>query len=327
MTKAEITLQLELHYNSFLDYLKELSEKEYQYSYQHKWTAGQQLEHIVKSVEPLVKLYSMSPAAIEQMFGKTNQPNQSYEQLTATYKEKLAVGGKAPSRFLPVPNTFDQRADLLKTLHQLVHQLKLIILSTKEEDLETLLIPHPLLGKISLKEMLYNAIYHVQHHHQQTIDYLQKQELKYHLAEINIARMKGITIDDPIMKEFADNLDAINQLAESSEGFVWRLKDEENNATSFNPYDDEQVIINISVWESVEALKQYVFKTHHADFMKRRKEWFQKFGKAYFAMWWVKAGTVPTLEEAVAKLDDLQKNGASEAVFNFKDLYPAPNSQ
>lgn len=127
----------------------------------------------------------------------------------------------------------------------------------------------------------------------------------YQLAEINIARIKGVTIADPIMQEFVDNLDRINTLAESSPGFVWRLKDDNNNATSINPYDDQQVIINISVWESIETLENYVFRTMHTDFLKRRREWFQAFGKAYFAMWWIPAGKFPTVEEAVAQLDDL----------------------
>ncbi|MBM3427083.1 MAG: DUF3291 domain-containing protein, partial [Bacteroidetes bacterium] len=81
----------------------------------------------------------------------------------------------------------------------------------------------------------------------------------YHIAEINIARMKGVDIQDPIMKEFVDNLDAVNQVAEESEGFVWRLKDESNNATSLNPYQDEQILINVSVWNSIEALEEFMY--------------------------------------------------------------------
>lgn len=148
---------------------------------------------------------------------------------------------------------------------------------------------------------------------------------KYQLAEINIARMKGVDINDPIMKEFVDNLVVVNTLAENSEGFVWRLKDEESsNSTAFNPYNDEQVIINVSVWESIETLENYVFKTFHTDFLKRRKEWFQTYGKASTAMWWIPEGQFPTIEEAVEKLDFLQKNGTSEKVFNFRKKYVHP---
>ncbi len=148
---------------------------------------------------------------------------------------------------------------------------------------------------------------------------------KYQLAEINIARMKGVNINDPVMKEFVDNLDKVNAIAENSEGFVWRLKDENNNATNFNPYDDEKVIINISVWESIESLEIFMYKTLHSDFLKRRKEWFHKFGEAYFAMWWVPEGQFPTIQEAVYKLDYLQKNGASEFVFDFKNKFMFPS--
>ena len=147
---------------------------------------------------------------------------------------------------------------------------------------------------------------------------------KYQIAEINIARMKGINIKDPVMKEFVDNLDRVNTVAESSEGFVWRLKDESNNATNINPYDDEQVIINISVWQSIEALENYMYKTLHVGFLKRRKEWFQSYGKVYTAMWWIPAGQFPTLQQAVDNLDYLQKNGATEKVFDFKRKFLAP---
>ncbi|HOY13055.1 MAG TPA: DUF3291 domain-containing protein [Saprospiraceae bacterium] len=145
---------------------------------------------------------------------------------------------------------------------------------------------------------------------------------KYQLAEINIAKMKGLTINDPIMKEFVDNLDLINGIAEQSEGFVWRFKDENNNATSFNPYNDEQVIVNISVWESIETLENYMYNTLHAGFLKRRREWFYRYGKVYTAMWWIPSGQFPTLEEAVAQLDYLEKHGASPLVFDFKTKYP-----
>lgn len=148
---------------------------------------------------------------------------------------------------------------------------------------------------------------------------------KYLIAEINIARMKGVNINDPIMQEFLENLDKVNALAESSEGFVWRLKDESNNATNLNPYNDEQIIINISVWESIEALEQYVYKSFHTDFLKRRKEWFHQFGKAFTAMWWTPEGVFPTMDEAVEKLEYLQKNGASQLAFDFKRKFPEPN--
>ncbi len=145
--------------------------------------------------------------------------------------------------------------------------------------------------------------------------------IKSQLAQINIAKMKGVNIDDPIMKEFVDNLDTINALAEQSNGFIWRLTDDSNNATSFNPYDDEQTIINISVWKDIESLKDFVYNSHHVSFVRRRKEWFAQFGKAYNCMWWIPEGQLPTLENATERLDYLQQNGPSEYAFDFRTVF------
>jgi len=148
--------------------------------------------------------------------------------------------------------------------------------------------------------------------------------MKYQLAELNVARMKGVNIDDPIMKEFIDNLDRVNALAESSPGFIWRLKDEENNATAFNPYEDEQVIINLSVWEDIKSLEHFTFKTFHTEFLRRRKEWFVHFGGAHFVLWWIPEGNYPTIEEAVYRLERLNESGPSAQAFNFKHRFPRP---
>ncbi len=147
---------------------------------------------------------------------------------------------------------------------------------------------------------------------------------KYQLAEINVAKMIGVDIEDPIMKEFVDNLDRVNELAESSPGFVWRLKGDGNNATDLNPYHDVQIIVNISVWNSIENLENYVFRTFHSDFLKRRKEWFKSFGKAYTAMWWIPEGAYPSVQEAVDRLDYLQKHGPTERAFSFRKKFPPP---
>lgn len=147
----------------------------------------------------------------------------------------------------------------------------------------------------------------------------------FNIAEINIAKMIGLNINDPIMKEFVDNLEKVNDIAEASAGFVWRLKDDSYNATSFNPYNDEQIIINVSVWETIEALEYYMYKTFHSDFLRRRKEWFNTHGKASTAMWWIPVGQTPTLEEAIEKLDYLQIHGASDKVFNLRNKFSKPD--
>jgi hypothetical protein len=148
----------------------------------------------------------------------------------------------------------------------------------------------------------------------------------YQLAQINIAKMLGVNIADPIMLEFVNNLDRVNQLAEESQGFVWRLKDESNNASNQNPCNDEQLIINILVWENIETLENFTYKTFHSDIMRRRKEWFSKYGKAYYALWWIKKDEFPSIEGALARLKQLQVKGPSDRAFNFRVKFPFPNS-
>lgn len=149
--------------------------------------------------------------------------------------------------------------------------------------------------------------------------------MEFQLAQINIARMLGVNIHDPIMQEFVDNLDRVNALAENSPGFAWRLKDESNNAASFNPYDDEQIIINISVWDNIESLESFTYKTFHTDFLKRRKEWFHKYGKVHYALWWIEKEKYPSIEKCVDRLKFLQENGPTEKAFSFKNTFPKPN--
>ena len=139
------------------------------------------------------------------------------------------------------------------------------------------------------------------------------------LAEINIGLLKA-PIDHPSTSEFADNLDRINRIAESSPGFIWRLKDESNNATSFNPYNNELIIINISVWQSAEHLKDFVFRSDHTNFLKRKKEWFEKLDPPYMAMWWIENDHMPDALEGKKRLDHLAAHGPSEYAFDFRTL-------
>ncbi len=133
--------------------------------------------------------------------------------------------------------------------------------------------------------------------------------------------MTGTTINDPVMKEFVDQLDAINTLAEQSEGFVWRLKSDEGNATSYNPYNDERIIINFSVWRSTDDLKNFVYKSAHTTVMKDRKKWFENFGQPYYVLWNIPAGYIPSLDEAVERLASLQQNGPTDYAFDFKNIF------
>ncbi len=164
MNKAELTTTLTDRYAHFTNYINSLSADDYMYSYNGKWTAGQQLEHIVICVKPLVQVFGMPKTAIAQTFGTTNKPGRDYDTLLSEYKSKLSEGGKAPTKYVPVTTELTQRSALSETLPNLIAALNAGIETFTEQQLDTLCIPHPLLGSISLREMLYNAIYHVQHH-------------------------------------------------------------------------------------------------------------------------------------------------------------------
>ena len=110
-----------------------------------------------------------------------------------------------------------------------------------------------------------------------------------HLAQLNIGRFRYPT-DDPRMADFMNNLDLVNALAERSQGFVWRLKDDSGNATNFRPFPDPQMAVNLSVWESTEALERFVYQTVHKRFYGRREEWFDKLEGPHAVMWWIAAG-------------------------------------
>lgn len=146
----------------------------------------------------------------------------------------------------------------------------------------------------------------------------------WHLAQINIARMIGNTINDPVMEKFIAQLDEVNALAEGSPGFVWRLKTDENNATSLNPYNDNRIIVNMSVWESLEHLIQFVYYGRHAEVLRAKRDWFVNFGKPFTAMWYVPAGSFPTVQEAMERLQSLQDKGATAFAFDFKTKFAKP---
>jgi Domain of unknown function (DUF3291) len=145
--------------------------------------------------------------------------------------------------------------------------------------------------------------------------------MKKHLAQLNISRMLSDTINDPIMAEFVAQLDTINTLGESSKGFVWRLKDEAGDATNIKLFEDERIIVNLTVWESLEDLMNFAFKTAHATVMKDRAKWFEKFGKPSTVLWYIEECHVPTPQEARERLEYLQSNGASEYAFDFKNRF------
>jgi hypothetical protein len=140
------------------------------------------------------------------------------------------------------------------------------------------------------------------------------------LAQVNIARMLA-PLEDQLMAGFVARLDEINALADRSPGFVWRLQTEAGNATYIRPYEDDRIIFNLSVWESVEHLKEFIYRSAHAELMRGRNQWFEKFDGPYMALWLIEAGHIPTVEEAKERLDHLRKHGESEFAFSFKRVY------
>jgi hypothetical protein len=140
-----------------------------------------------------------------------------------------------------------------------------------------------------------------------------------HLAELNIGRIR-YPLDDPRMADFTNNLALVNGIADRSPGFVWRLQDDGGNATGVRPFDDPLIIVNVSVWEGVEALERYVWQTVHKRFYGRRQEWFDRFEGPYFVMWWVPVGHRPTIQEAVGRLDLLKQHGPTDQALGWESL-------
>jgi hypothetical protein len=144
---------------------------------------------------------------------------------------------------------------------------------------------------------------------------------QFHLAQVNIARMKA-PLESPLLTDFVSRLAEINALADHSEGFVWRLQTPEGDATYLRPYDDDLILVNLSVWETADALKRYVYRTAHAELLRDRRKWFEQFAGVYVALWWVPAGHMPGVDEAKRRLAHLEEHGPSQFAFTFKTIHP-----
>ncbi len=145
-----------------------------------------------------------------------------------------------------------------------------------------------------------------------------------HLAQLNFAKPRA-ALDDPVMQEFMDNLEPINALADASPGFVWRLQDESGDATAISAFPDPSIIVNMSVWESIDALKYFMFKTHHLDFLKRKDQWFEKLPWPSHVLWWIDPDTIPSVDEARDRLEFLKINGHSTYAFSFRNPQLPPD--
>lgn len=144
----------------------------------------------------------------------------------------------------------------------------------------------------------------------------------FQLAQLNIARML-VSAESPQLADFFVSIDRINALADTAPGFIWRLQDEAGSATSFRPYG-EDMLVNMSVWETIESLHDYVYRSAHIEIMRRRKQWFEHMQQAYTVLWWISAGSVPTLEQAQERLALLQGSGPTPRAFTFKQPFAPP---
>jgi hypothetical protein len=149
-------------------------------------------------------------------------------------------------------------------------------------------------------------------------------ESAYELAQLNVAAMKE-PLESPAMADFVANLDRINALAEAAPGFVWRLKDEDGDATGLRPLG-EGMLVNMSVWKDIASLEHYVYRTAHVEIMRRRQEWFGSLREAHLVLWWVRKGHRPDMAEAAARLGLLRARGASQDAFTFRQACPPPDA-
>lgn len=141
------------------------------------------------------------------------------------------------------------------------------------------------------------------------------------LAQINIARMLA-PMDSPTMRDFINNLERINHLADRHPGFIWCLQGEEENATAIRVFEDEFLVINMSVWARMEDLHSYAYKTVHLEMMRRKKEWFSNMDELHMALWWINDGHLPSPAEAKERLEYLRAHGPTAFAFTFAKPFP-----
>lgn len=149
---------------------------------------------------------------------------------------------------------------------------------------------------------------------------------RYHLAQLNIGRILA-PLDSPELAGFVARLADINALADAAPGFVWRFQTEAGDATALRPYEDDRLLVNFSVWETPEALHEFVYRTAHVEVMRQRRQWFETMGEAYLVLWWVPEGHRPTVTEAIARLEVLRARGPSAQAFTFRELFPPPDGE
>lgn len=174
MTKTDIQHQLTKSYHAFTEAILSLSEADFLFAASDKWSAGQQLEHLYRAVRPITLAFVLPKFVPRLLFGKANRPSRNYNALVNKYHEKLAAGGKASRPYIPKAVLFIQRNKLKTKLLRTVAKLNRNLNKYSEAELDSYILPHPLLGKLTLREMLFFTIYHVEHHHKAVMLGLEK---------------------------------------------------------------------------------------------------------------------------------------------------------
>jgi hypothetical protein len=145
----------------------------------------------------------------------------------------------------------------------------------------------------------------------------------HHLAQVNIALPKE-PLESPLLADFVAWLEPVNARADGADGFVWRLQTDEGDATAIKAFNDDRLIVNMSVWESIEALEAFAYRDRgHLAVVRRRREWFERMD-TFMVLWWVPAGHRPTVEEAEDRLALLRQHGPTQEAFTFRDRFPDP---
>ena len=173
MNKQEISEKLVENHQKFTDFLMSLSKQDFMFAPENKWTAGQQLDHIFRGVKPVKTALTLPKFVPNLLFGKSNRDSIDYGTLVKNYQAKLAAGGKASGRFVPPEIGFEQRETLKNKLLKTVEELTKRIETFSETQLDEYVLPHPILGKLTIREMLYFTIYHVEHHHKNAVKNLE----------------------------------------------------------------------------------------------------------------------------------------------------------
>ena len=164
MTRADIIKKIKDNHAQFITDLSGMDETDFVYAQPEKWSAGQQLEHIVKAIAPINMAFSLPRFMLRLMFGKPNRKGRTYDELVQKYQAKLAAGGKSTKPFIPKLVVFTQKTIFINHLQKSIDKLEKQLAHYDENQLDSYLLPHPLLGKLTLREMLYFSTYHVEHH-------------------------------------------------------------------------------------------------------------------------------------------------------------------